>query len=115
MDGRKPINEVARENPCCGYCMFLLPNTDREFEYGCNQPGKMVSGKGKGQRAYWMCKCESAEDFHKGRVYDDGTQCKHFRSKYDDDEKTNEWIAKCYEERNNRKKARIKKTWKKFA
>ena len=84
-------NEIETHN--CGHCKFHLPN--KATGYGCTQPPKITSGKGKGTRAYWLCRCKECSYNGKGRVAEDGENCKCFSDRYINDKVFYEWLANC--------------------
>ena len=78
---------------CCGKCMHHLP-------YGKpseKEPKEITSGKGKGKKAYWVCKCKDSKYYNTGRISEDGVKCTRFINRYESDKNTDLWVNKCYE------------------
>ena len=90
----------------------MLPNNQRDYKFGDNAIPKIRSGKGRGQKAYWLCKCKDSPYYGQGRIAEDGADCEHFDNAYETPDKTLKWVENCYADRNKKtikkKRGRIK-------
>lgn len=79
-------------NHDCGHCMHHLPDLQIDRKW----PMAIVSGKGRGGPAYWLCKCSKTKHYMKGRVAEDGTRCNYFDDRYSDPRKIDKWVGDCH-------------------